>query len=107
MPLASAREEGLVVDLEPEADYFESTSRRWWISRVLARASKVVVDVLYGTGRVYLDAFLKEAGVEVELLNGYRDAYFGGHRPGSEFLQDLSAGQGHRGSPGPGGGRRR
>ena len=54
---------------------------------------KVVVDVLYGTGRDYLDTFLKEAGVEVELLNGYRDAYFGGHRPepSEEFLQDLSA----------------
>ena len=49
--------------------------------------------MLYGTGRDYLDTFLKEAGVEVELLNGYRDPYFGGHRPepSEEFLQDLSA----------------
>ena len=60
---------------------------------VLRRAGlKVVVDVLYGTGRDYLDAFLKEAGVEVELLHGYRDAYFGGHRPepSEEFLEELA-----------------
>ncbi len=31
---------------------------------------KVVVDVLYGTGRDYLDAFLRDAGVEVEVLHG-------------------------------------
>ena len=51
------------------------------------------MDVLYGTGRDYLDAFLKDAGVQVELLNGYRDAYFGGHRPepSEEFFQELSA----------------
>ena len=61
---------------------------------VLRRSGlKVVADVLYGTGRDYLDTFLAEAGVQVETLNGYRDVYFGGHRPepSEEFLQDLSA----------------
>ncbi len=60
---------------------------------VLRRAGlKVVVDVLYGTGRDYLDAFLRQAGVEVELLHGWRDPYFGGHRPepAAEFLQELA-----------------
>jgi alpha-D-glucose phosphate-specific phosphoglucomutase len=93
MPLAAAREKGLIVDLEPRAAYFEHL-RTLVDLEVLKRSGlKVVVDVLYGTGRDYLDTFLKEAGVEVELLNGYRDAYFGGHRPepSEEFLQDLSA----------------
>ncbi|MDO9531847.1 MAG: phosphoglucomutase/phosphomannomutase family protein [Deltaproteobacteria bacterium] len=93
MPLASAREKGLVVDLEPRADYFEHLKTLVDLKVLRGSGLKVVVDVLYGTGRDYLDAFLKEAGVEVELLNGYRDAYFGGHRPepSEEFLQDLSA----------------
>jgi alpha-D-glucose phosphate-specific phosphoglucomutase len=93
MLMASAREKGLVVDLEPRAAYFEHL-RTLVDLEVLRRSGlKVVVDVLYGTGRDYLDVFLKEAGVEVELLHGYRDAYFGGHRPepSEEFLQDLSA----------------
>jgi phosphoglucomutase len=51
------------------------------------------VDALYGTGRGYLDAFLEEAGVAVELLHGFRDPYFGGHRPepSREFLGELAA----------------
>jgi phosphomannomutase len=53
---------------------------------------KVVVDVLYGTGRDYLDGFLREAGVEVEILHGYRDPLFGGHRPepSEEYLEPLA-----------------
>jgi alpha-D-glucose phosphate-specific phosphoglucomutase len=93
MPLAAAREKGLVVDLEPRAAYFEHLRTLVDLEVLRGSGLKVVVDVLYGTGRDYLDAFLKEAGVEVELLNGYRDPYFGGHRPepSEEFLQDLSA----------------
>ena len=93
MPLAAARDQGLVVDLEPRAAYFQHLKTLVDLEVLKRSGLKVVVDVLYGTGRDYLDAFLKEAGVEVELLNGYRDAYFGGHRPepSEEFLQDLSA----------------
>ncbi|MDP2045464.1 MAG: phosphoglucomutase/phosphomannomutase family protein, partial [Deltaproteobacteria bacterium] len=93
MSLAAAREKGLVVDLEPRAAYFEHLKTLVDLEVLRGSGLKVVVDVLYGTGRDYLDAFLKEAGLEVELLNGYRDPYFGGHRPepSEEFLQDLSA----------------
>jgi len=93
MPLAEARERGLVHDLDPQPSYFEHLKTLVDIE-VLKRSNlKVVVDVLFGTGRDYLNTFLQEAGVEVELLNGYRDAFFGGHRPepSAEFLQDLSA----------------
>jgi phosphoglucomutase len=92
MPLAAARDLGLVVDLEPRASYFNHLRTLVDLEILQRSGLKVVVDVLYGTGRDYLDAFLKEAGVQVELLNGYRDAYFGGHRPepSEEFLQDLS-----------------
>lgn len=92
MPLAQAREKGLVVDINPREAYFQHL-KTLVDPEVLRRAGlKVVVDVLYGTGRDYLDAFLKLAGVEVELLHGYRDAYFGGHRPepSAEFLTGLA-----------------
>jgi phosphoglucomutase len=93
MPLAQAREQGMIVDLEPRAAYFQHLKTLVDLEVLRRSGLKVVVDVLYGTGRDYLDTFLAEAGVEVELLNGYRDAYFGGHRPepSEEFLQDLSA----------------
>ena len=93
MPVAAARDQGLVVDLEPREAYFQHLKTLVDLEVLQGSGLKVVVDVLYGTGRDYLDTFLKEAGVEVEVLNGYRDAYFGGHRPepSEEFLQDLAA----------------
>jgi alpha-D-glucose phosphate-specific phosphoglucomutase len=93
MSLAQARDQGLMLDLEPRAAYFQHLKTLVDLEVLKRSGLKVVVDVLYGTGRDYLDAFLQEAGVEVELLHGYRDAYFGGHRPepSEEFLQDLSA----------------
>jgi phosphoglucomutase len=93
MPLAQAREKGMIVDLEPRAAYFQHLKTLVDLEVLKRSGLKVVVDVLYGTGRDYLDTFLSEAGVEVELLHGYRDAYFGGHRPepSEEFLQGLSA----------------
>ncbi len=93
MPEAAAREKGLIRDLEPRASYFQHLKSLVDLEVLKRSGLKVVVDVLYGTGHDYLDAFLREAGVEVETLNGYRDPYFGGHRPepSAEFLQDLSA----------------
>ncbi|MFZ5449477.1 MAG: phosphoglucomutase/phosphomannomutase family protein [Thermodesulfobacteriota bacterium] len=92
MPLDQARKQGLVLDLDPRGSYFQHL-QELIDTEVLKRSGlKVVADVMFGTGRDYLDAFLEEAGVQVETLNGYRDAYFGGHRPepAEEFLQDLS-----------------
>jgi alpha-D-glucose phosphate-specific phosphoglucomutase len=92
MPLAEGRNRGLVTDIDPRDAYFRHL-KTLVDTEALGRAGlKVVVDVLYGTGRDYLDAFLKDAGVEVELLHGYRDPYFGGHRPepSGEFLKPLS-----------------
>jgi phosphoglucomutase len=92
MPLAEARKQGLVVDLDPKASYFQHLKDLVDVEALKRSGLKVVADVLFGTGHDYLDAFLRQAGVQVETLNGYRDAYFGGHRPepSAEFLQDLS-----------------
>lgn len=92
MPLAVAREKGLVLDLDPRPSYLQHLKTLVDLEVLKGSGLKVVVDVLFGTGRDYLDAFLREAGVQVDTLHGYRDAYFGGHRPepSAEFLQDLS-----------------
>ncbi|MFA5111976.1 MAG: hypothetical protein WC443_11255, partial [Desulfobaccales bacterium] len=93
MPVAQARQQGLVVDLDPRESYFKHLRELVDLEVLRKSGLKVVADVLYGTGHDYLDAFLKEAGVQVEVLHGYRDPYFGGHRPepSEEFLQELSA----------------
>ncbi len=92
MPVAQAREKGLVLDLDPQESYFQHL-KDLIDTEVLKRSGlKVVADVLFGTGRDYLNKFLQDTGVSVEVLHGYRDAYFGGHRPepSGEFLKELS-----------------
>ncbi|MHB8069723.1 MAG: phosphoglucomutase/phosphomannomutase family protein [Desulfobaccales bacterium] len=93
LPLDQARSRGLISDISPREAYFQHL-RTLVDTEVLRQAGlKVVVDTLYGTGRDYLDTFLREAGVEVELIHGHRDPLFGGHRPepSAEFLGELSA----------------
>lgn len=93
LPLEQARARGLIIDIDPRAAYFQHL-KTLVDTEVLRKARlKVVVDTLYGTGRDYLDTFLREAGVEVELIHGYRDPLFGGHRPepSAEFLGELAA----------------
>ena len=41
----------------------------------------MAVDPRFGTSRGYLDVFLRDAGVDVALINGHRDPYFGGLSP--------------------------
>jgi phosphoglucomutase len=93
LPLNQARSQGLVRDLDLRPGYFQHLRNLLDVEVLRRSGMRVVVDVLYGTGRDYLDAFLREAGVEVELLHGYRDALFGGHRPepSAEFLGELAA----------------
>jgi phosphoglucomutase len=92
MPFADARDRGLITDIDPRASYFGHL-RKLLDTEALRRAGlKVAVDVLYGTGRDYLDAFLRDNGVEVEVLHGYRDTLFGGQRPepSAEYLEPLT-----------------
>lgn len=42
---------------------------------------KVAADVLYGTGRGYLDVFLKQSGCRTTVLHDFRDVRFGGMSP--------------------------
>jgi len=69
MPLASAREKGLVVDLEPRAAYFEHLKTLVDLEVLRGSGLKVVVDVLY-RHRPGLPGRLSPAGRGgVELLN--------------------------------------
>jgi phosphomannomutase len=92
LSLAEARNQGMVKDFNPQAEYFAQL-KSLVDTEVLRQAGlRVVVDVLYGTAHDYLDTFLREAGVAVDTLHGYRDVYFGGQRPepSKQFLGELS-----------------
>ena len=92
MPFTDARERGLITDIDPRESYFGHLRKLLDTEALRPARLKVAVDVLYGTGRDYLDAFLQDNGVEVEVLHGHRDTLFGGQRPepSAEFLEPLT-----------------
>lgn len=91
LPLDEARESYLVTDIDPRDDYLQDLATKIDVSLINQAGLKIVVDPLYGTAVGYLDRFLEEAGVEVEVIHDWRDPYFGGQRPEptGDFLAEL------------------
>ncbi|PLX84724.1 MAG: phosphoglucomutase [Desulfuromonas sp.] len=81
MPMDRAFEAGLVKNIDPRKPYFERLRELIDFEAIGRSGIKVAVNPLYGTGRGYLDALLREAGVDVVTINDHRDPYFGGHPP--------------------------
>ncbi|MBI2678435.1 MAG: phosphoglucomutase/phosphomannomutase family protein [Candidatus Koribacter versatilis] len=54
---------------------------------------KVAYDPLWGAGRGYPDAVLRDAGVDCATVHDFRDVLFGGHapEPDGDLLNDLRA----------------
>ncbi len=93
IPFAEAQDRGLVTLINPRQGYLDQLRRLLDTEALRQAGLKVAVDLLYGTGRDYLDAFLRENGVTVEVLHDYRDPLFGGRRPepSAEYLEPLAA----------------
>jgi alpha-D-glucose phosphate-specific phosphoglucomutase len=91
LPLEQARAGYLVTDIDPLEDYLQDLATKVDVSVINQAGLKVVVDPLYGSAVGYLDRFLEEAGVRVEMIHDWRDPYFGGHRPEptGEYLAEL------------------
>ena len=91
LPLEQAREHQLVADIDPREDYLQDLATKIDVSLIYRAGLKIVVDPLYGTAVGYLDRFLEEAGVQVEVIHDWRDPYFGGQRPEptGDYLEEL------------------
>lgn len=75
------RAEGRITVFDPRPSYL-ALLRRQVDAPALRRARlRVGVDVLYGTGRGYLDGFLQSAGCRTMVLHDWRDVNFGGQPP--------------------------
>lgn len=90
---AEAREKGLVEELDFRKLYLDDLRRKIDLDVIKKAKLKVGVDLLYGTGRDYLDSMLRDAGCSVTVLHGQRDALFGGRPPdpSRENLSELSS----------------
>ena len=93
LTLAEAKEKGLVEELDFRKAYLDDLRKKIDLEPIRKAKLKVGVDLLYGTGKDYLDAVLSDAGCAVTTLHGHRDALFGGHapEPSEENLVELSA----------------
>lgn len=93
MPLAEARQKGMVDDADLRKVYFDDLKKKIDFDPIKKAKLKIAVDLLYGTGRDYLDSALKDAGCAVTVLHGYRDVLFGGNspEPSEANLAELAA----------------
>lgn len=81
IPLDEAFRAGLVEEIDPREPYFAAMRKLIDFQAIARSGMTIAVNPMYGTGRGYLDALLREAGVEIVTLNDHRDPYFGGLPP--------------------------
>ena len=92
MALADAKEKGLLEDADLRKVYVDDLRKKVDFEVIRKGKLRVAVDLLYGTGRDYLDTVLRDAGCSVTILHGDRDPLFGGRspEPSEENLEELS-----------------
>ena len=93
IPLAEAKQKGLVEDADLRKAYLDDLRKKIDFEPIKKARLKIAVDLLYGTGRDYLDSVLSDAGCVITVVHGHRDPLFGGRspEPSEENLADLSA----------------
>jgi len=81
MPVSEAKEKGIVEEIDLRKVYLDDLRKKIDIDTIRKSKLKVAIDLLYGTGRDYLDSALRDAVCAVTVIHGHRDALFGGHAP--------------------------
>ena len=77
---------------DPQPDYFKQLRKLVDFAAIKKAKLKVAVELMYGTGRGYLDTLLEDAGAKVTLFHSERDPLFGGHHPepNAEGMAEVS-----------------
>lgn len=66
---------------DPQPAYFRQLRKLVDLGAIRRARLKVAVELMYGTGRGYLDALLAEAGAQLILFHDQPNPLFGGHHP--------------------------
>jgi phosphoglucomutase len=84
---------GRVDTYDAHAAYFASLSAKVRFDLIARARARYAYDPLWGTGRGYLDALLREHGLEVITVHDWRDVLFGGRAPEADedHLAELRA----------------
>jgi phosphoglucomutase len=67
--------------IDPQPAYFKQLKKLIDFAAIRKAKLRVAVELMYGTGRGYLDTLLKEAGARVTAFNDEPNPLFGGHHP--------------------------
>ena len=80
-----------IEEFDPRQAYFARIKELVDLPAIRKAKLKVVVNVMHGTGRGYLDHILRENGCNVILLNDNLDPLFGGHppEPAKDNIEDM------------------
>jgi alpha-D-glucose phosphate-specific phosphoglucomutase len=80
--------------IDPRPDYFKQIQRLIDFKTIKKAKLKIAVELMYGTGRGYLDYLLeKHGGAQVTTFHNELDPLFGGHHPepNAEGMAQVSA----------------
>ncbi len=67
--------------IDPQPAYFKQVRKLADFNAIKKAKLKVAVELMYGTGRGYLDTLLEEAGAKVTVFHNELNPLFGGHHP--------------------------
>src|SRR6185503_461502 len=78
--------------LDPQPAYFKQLRKLIDFSAIRKARLKVAVELMYGTGRGYLDTLLEKAGARVTTFHDQLNPLFGGHHPepNAEGMAEVS-----------------
>ena len=79
--------------IDPQPDYFKQLRKLIDFSAIKKAKLKVAVELMYGTGRGYLDKLLEQSGAKVTLFHNELNPLFGGHHPepNAEGMAEVSS----------------
>jgi phosphoglucomutase len=77
---------------DPQPDYFKQLKKLVDFAAIKKARLKVAVELMYGTGRGYLDKLLADAGAKVVVFHNELNPLFGGHHPepNAEGMAEVS-----------------
>lgn len=78
--------------INPQPDYFKQLRKLVDFAAIKKARLKVAVELMYGTGRGYLDTLLEDAGAKVTVFHNELNPLFGGHHPepNAEGMAEVS-----------------
>ena len=79
--------------IDPRPDYVKQVKKLINFAAIRKAKLKIAVELMYGTGRDYLDELLENAGAQVTTFHNELNPLFGGHHPepNAEGMAEVSA----------------